>query len=355
MHHDTTPEENRARLPFPRSLLARSGFAATDPLLAADLREATTFERARRVVASHAFHLWTEATRTPAGPMDDRPLYWTRLMLSARLRTWRPTFDLSQVQRTELLHLWEKTSRGLTDPDFPPGEKWLRVVVTGFDPFHLDQDLECSNPSGAAALALHGWTFPVGERTAVVRSALFPVRWDAFTHGMVEEALAPRHRVADAVITLSRGRPDRFDLEVHNGAWRGGGIDNLEASRTGPIPLPEGPGPQWTRTSLPVEHIVRTVGGEFTVVANTEVTEIPAGEGEPVTRPQGPGAGSSARSGGGGDYLSNEIAYRNTLLRDRTGSGALSGHVHLPKTSRPHEHTPVLERTRAIVAAALNG
>ena len=65
---------------------------------------------------------------------------------------------------------------------------------------------------------------------------------------------------------------------------------------------------------------------------NTSVTEIPAGGTEPVVRPDGPTPGSTAREGGGGDYLSNEIAYRATLLRDRLGlHGTLpGGHVHTP-------------------------
>lgn len=354
MHHVTTLEEDRARLPFPRRSLARSGFDAADPLFNADLRDAATYEQAREVVTSHASRLWTEATRTPtSGPVDDRPLYWARLTLSARLRSWNPSFDLDPRDHAELLRLWERTSRGISDLEFPPGDRWVRVVVTGFDPFQLDDDLECSNPSGAAVLDLHGWTFPVGERTAVVRSALFPVRWDDFAHGLVEDSLATRHGVVDAVLTLSRGRPDRFDLEVFNGAWRGGGLDNVGVGRTGPVPLPEGPGPQWTRSSLPVERMVGAAPGPFTVVANTEVTEVAADEDEAVVRPLGPSEGSRARSGGGGDYLSNEIAYRNTVLRDRTGAGARSGHVHLPRTARPDEHASTLEQLRHLVAAAV--
>ena len=39
----------------------------------------------------------------------------------------------------------------------------------------------------------------------------------------------------------------------------------------------------------------------------------------PPTPPTPPLATDCARSGGGGDYLSNESAYRNTLLRDTFG------------------------------------
>ena len=51
-----------------------------------------------------------------------------------------------------------------------------------------------------------------------------------------------------------------------------------------------------------------------------------------MVRPDGPTPGSTARAGGGGNYLSNEIAYRATLLRDRLGLHATlpGGHVHTP-------------------------
>jgi pyrrolidone-carboxylate peptidase len=60
------------------------------------------------------------------------------------------------------------------------------------------------------------------------------------------------------------------------------------------------------------------------------VTEIPAGQTVPVVSPTGPTPGSVARAGGGGDYLSNEIAYRATLLRDALGARIPGGHLHTP-------------------------
>ncbi|GHD29005.1 C15 family peptidase [Nocardiopsis kunsanensis] len=341
MYHDTTPEEARAGLPEPRRLLARSGFAAAEPLFTADLGDARDLNQAREVVAAHGSRLWTEATRTGVDELDDRPLYWARLVLASRLRAWRPSFPLEAGRRAELMRVLEVESRGITDLDFPPGERWVRVVVTGFDPFRLDEDPAGSNPSGVAALDLNGWTFPVGRRTAVVRTAIFPVRWDDFDEGLVEQALAPRYGRAEAVLTLSRGRSGRFDLEVWNGARRGGGADNLGVRRSGPVPVSEGP--EWTRTSLPTGEMVEAAPGPFPVVVNTHVAE-----GDPeVERPGGPTRGSVAVRGGGGDYLSNEIAYRNTLLRDRSGHDLPAGHVHLPEEQGPE----VLAQTRALVAA----
>jgi hypothetical protein len=122
-------------------------------------------------------------------------------------------------------------------------------------------------------------------------------------------------------------------VERTNGAWRGGFPDNENVSRTETVPVADPASqPQWTTTTLPYEAITAADTGRFPVYDNTGVTEIPAGGTEPVVRPQGPTPGSTARAGGGGDYLSNEIAYRATLLRDRLGlHGTLpGGHVHTP-------------------------
>ena len=50
----------------------------------------------------------------------------------------------------------------------------------------------------------------------------------------------------------------------------------------------------------------------------------------PATPPVPPADGSCSYSGGGGNYLSNESAYRNTLLRDRAGLDIPAGHIHTP-------------------------
>jgi hypothetical protein len=106
-------------------------------------------------------------------------------------------------------------------------------------------------------------------------------------------------------------------------------------SSTGAIPIPLGvptvlPAPEFVPTTLPYEQIVAATTGRFPVFDNTGVVEIPAGETDPVTRPDGPTPGSLARAGGGGDYLSNEIAYRATLLRDALGLDITGGHLHTP-------------------------
>ncbi|SDB84603.1 hypothetical protein [Acinetobacter boissieri] len=48
-----------------------------------------------------------------------------------------------------------------------------------------------------------------------------------------------------------------------------------------------------------------------------------------------------ARRGGGGDYLSNESGYRNTLLRDVMGLNIPAGHVHVPVMNYYYDGTVI--------------
>ncbi|MDX3137006.1 pyroglutamyl peptidase, partial [Streptomyces europaeiscabiei] len=265
---------------------------------------------------------------------DDRPLYWARLGMTREVRGWEPDFELLDRQRDALLGKLERASRGQDSLRYPPGGKGVkRILVTGFDPFTLDRDVRISNPSGATALALDGTVIRTADGPARIETAVFPVRWQDFADGTVERTLRRQLPRVDLFATVSQGRVGRFDVERTNGAWRGGFADNDNIGRTGTVPVADpATQPQWTTTTLPYADIVAANTGRFPVYDNTSVTEIPAGGTTAVVRPDGPTPGSTARAGGGGDYLSNEIAYRATLLRDRLGLGASlpGGHVHTP-------------------------
>ncbi|MEU5506034.1 pyroglutamyl-peptidase I family protein [Streptomyces fungicidicus] len=337
-----TVEELRLDGAAPREILRRSGFDDAAPEFALALDRAHSWSQARRAVVREGTGLWRRAVdraqgRGPAaGDLsrdDDRPLYWARLGMTRELRAWEPGFRLSDRQRALLLDELERTSRGQTGIRYPHGKGVKRVLVTGFDPFTLDRDIRISNPSGAAALALDGTVIETADGPARVETAVFPVRWRDFAEGTVERALRPHLPEVDLFTTVSQGRVGRFDVERTNGAWRGGFGDNENVGVTGTIPVADPASqPQWTSTTLPYTEIVAADTGRFPVYDNTSVTEIPAGGTESVVRPEGPTPGSTARAGGGGDYLSNEIAYRATLLRDRLGlrEELPGGHVHTP-------------------------
>jgi pyrrolidone-carboxylate peptidase len=337
-----TVEEQRLDKAVPQEILERSGFDAVAPRLARELDAVHSYTAARRIVVHEGSALWRRAVeraqgRGPAGGDlardDDRPLYWARLGMTREVRTWEPEFGLNDTRRNALLDELERTSRGQTDVRYPHGKGLRRVLVTGFDPFTLDRDIRISNPSGATALALDGTVVETADGPARVETVVFPVRWQDFAEGTVERTLRPYLKKVDLFTTVSQGRVGRFDVERTNGAWRGGFPDNDNISRTETVPVTDPASqPQWTSTTLPYKEIVAAKTGRFPVYDHTEVTEIPAGGTDAVVRPDGPTPGSTARAGGGGDYLSNEIAYRATLLRDRLGlHGTLpGGHVHTP-------------------------
>ncbi|WP_328428021.1 pyroglutamyl peptidase [Streptomyces sp. NBC_00443] len=340
-----TVEEQRLDKTVPQEILRRSGFDAAAAEFADDLADARSYAQAHRVVTREGSALWRRAVdraqgRGPAGGElsrdDDRPLYWARLSMTRDVRTFEPEFGLSDAQRAALIGALERASRGQSDLRHAAGAAGAgmkRILVTGFDPFTLDRDIRISNPSGATALALDGAVIETAEGPARVETAVFPVRWQDFADGTVERALRPYLKQVDLFTTVSQGRVGRFDVERTNGAWRGGFQDNDNIGRTETIPVADPASqPQWTTTTLPYREIVAADTGRFPVYDNTSVTEIPAGGTTAVVRPDGPTQGSTARAGGGGDYLSNEIAYRATLLRDRLGlhDSLPGGHVHTP-------------------------
>ncbi|MFG2357729.1 pyroglutamyl peptidase [Streptomyces sp. NPDC048521] len=340
-----TVEEQRLDSAVPQEILRRSGFDDAAPRFGRELGRAHSYAQARRIVVREGAALWRRAVDRAQGRGradgdlsrdDDRPLYWARLGLTRDLRAWEPEFGISDRQRAALLDRLERASRGQTDIRYPAKGHLRRVLLTGFDPFTLDRDIRISNPSGATALALDGTVIETAQGPARVETAVFPVRWQDFAERTVERTLRPYLPGVDLFTTVSQGRVGRFDIERTNGAWRGGFPDNDNVSRTETVPVADPASqPQWTTTTLPYSAVVAADTGRFPVYDHTEVTEIPAGGTGPVVRPDGPSPGSTARAGGGGDYLSNEIAYRATLLRDRLGL-----HDRLPGG---HVHTPVLQ------------
>ncbi|SOE27458.1 Pyrrolidone-carboxylate peptidase (N-terminal pyroglutamyl peptidase) [Streptomyces sp. OK228] len=337
-----TVEEQRLDQAAPQEILRRSGFDTVAPGFARALERAGSFGQAERVVVRQGARLWQRAVdraqgRGPAGGDlsrdDDRPLYWARLGMTREVRQWEPEFGLTDTQRARLLAELEENSRGENTIRYPHAKGVKRILLTGFDPFTLDRDVRISNPSGATALALDGTTILTADGPARIETAVFPVRWQDFAEGTVERTLRRQLPRVDLFTTVSQGRVGRFDVERTNGAWRGGFPDNENVSRTETIPVTDPVSqPQWTSTTLPYARIVAAPTGRFPVYDHTSVTEIPAGGTDPVVRPDGPTPGSTARAGGGGDYLSNEIAYRATLLRDRLGlhDSLPGGHVHTP-------------------------
>ena len=284
--------------------------------------------------------LWQRAVAdVQAGRFDDRPLYWARLKLRRRLR-----------EHGQPLEAAERDSRGFDEqlcPDAP------NVLITGFDPFRLDREIGQSNPSGLAALALHGTTIG-GAR---VCASILPVRFDEFDQGIVEEALAARFRGGLALaVTISMGR-EQFDLERFTGRRRSTEApDNRNifsgASERNPLPPPGVDGAEFLEFSLPARAMA-AVQGRWQVCDNHTICSLERGE--VTARTLSDLADDTAVRGSGGGYLSNEIAYRSLLLQKRLMLDFPLGHIHTPALlgyDEALEHD-IVDQVRRIIVAAL--
>ncbi|MFI5530051.1 pyroglutamyl peptidase [Kitasatospora sp. NPDC051853] len=366
-------EERRLADPRSAELVLRGGLTAFTTRFPAALCAARDERAAGQLVEAWGVALWRAAVdraqgRRPGGdlaPGDDRPLYWARVTMVDQLSGWQPGFA---VDTAALRARFEDASRGLKANEFSPGRGLKRIFVSGFDPFGLDRDLRTANPSGSAALSLNGRRVTLDDgSTAEIRAVMLPVRYGDFDRGMVERAYGPRlaagPRSADRITSISQGYPGKFTVEEWAGRSRSADPypDNTGAlsggTRQNPVVAPGmGPGPQFIRTTLPGAALEQAAQTPYPVLVNPNVTEIPAGQAQPVDRTDGPTPGSRAVAGGGGGYLSNEVAYRSNRLRQELRPALPGGHLHTPVlTGLPADGTqltgPVFEQNEAAITA----
>ena len=260
----------------------------------------------------------------------------------------------------------------------------------GTAPGAAGNNLRHGNPSGATALSLDGTRYRTADgRTAAIEAYTLPVSFPEFRRGYLEDTVGPfmlpGPRRLDASVTVSQAGGSVFNLEQWNARYHGVtlgndrfrpcppidgvpqlAVNNPECNSTvvdrwgGPATFDLRNPPQWTSATLPVAAMIgaRTGAGvprppgdtwpdesvAFGVVWHTNYTEFPdcastarvtrndppPVQYPPPTPPVPPDPQSCSYSFGGGNYLSNESAYRNTLLRDRTGLTIPAGHVHTP-------------------------
>lgn len=115
------------------------------------------FKHATDLITDYSSQLWLNAKQriVTTKNYDDRELYWARLLSSKIIRSVKPKFTLSVAEQNNLLTQLEKGSRGHNDLSFTQGST-KKIILTGFDPFLLDKNINQSNPSGVAALLLDG-------------------------------------------------------------------------------------------------------------------------------------------------------------------------------------------------------
>lgn len=272
---------------------------------------------------------------------DDRPLYWARLQLSTALRQWKPRFALSVHDRAQLIQQFDWASRGLSDSAFPARPGVRKIAVTGFDPFQLTgTNVRRANPAGAAALQLDGREITTPTGKVVLQAAVLPVLWGGFDEGIVEQFYGKAlEQKPDAFVTISQGRPGKFDIERWAARWRGGSADNNNVGSYGSVPDAGGwpqPSTEFIETSLPFQKMIDAGTGPFPVVLNRSFCEWVVVGSQQDCRTDDPTPGRVAALGGGGNYLSNESMYRANRVRIGYGAtNVLGGHLHTPVLGQP--------------------
>ncbi|WP_409297182.1 hypothetical protein V1498_04880 [Peribacillus sp. SCS-26] len=346
-----TLEEQRIKdgAPIPQQILEVTNFDQFIDKFNKDLCSSPNVDQALKAIETNGTQLWRTAVDRAQGKRpdlgdldryDDRPLYWARLYMVLSVRQWNPKFEVSDEKRKELIKRLEYNSRGISSIDFPSGKGVKRILVSGFDPYQLEQEFRRSNPSGASALQLDGLKVMTEDGPAFVQAVNFPVRWQDFEDGIVEDSFAPYliqgKQRADLIMTISQGGPRRMAIEGYAGRWHTG-RDNAMETRAEvvptvthwPMPLEQ---PEFIETTLPYQEMIEAGTGPWTVMRNDRVCELrpPDFSNPQVCKDDGPTPGSIARSGGGGAYLSNESMYRSN--RVRLGLGAYDvpgGHLHI--------------------------
>lgn len=291
----------------------------------------TSVSFAQELWLSAGNHVQTEQT------FDDRALYWGRLQLTRTLRTSTIFYQLQPEQQQTLMFAVELASRGLNDVKFDK-QTDKKILITGFDPFYLHRNIQQSNPSGIAALALDNTVIEHQGKSVEIQSLMIPVRFADFDQGLIETMLSEliKSKQLNMLATISMGRKN-FDLERFPGRRRSSvAPGNLGvftgATNTNPlIPFLDSKpliGPEFVEFSLPVKAMQKAEG-PYKVVDNAKVETLE--EGWIVAQSLTELNAKTAVNGSGGGYLSNEISYRSILLRNQFAPTLAVGHIHTPK------------------------
>ncbi|NNG41875.1 hypothetical protein HJP15_02775 [Pseudoalteromonas sp. NEC-BIFX-2020_002] len=320
------------------------------------------FKQATDLIHDYSSQLWQDAkTRiVTSKSYDDRELYWARLLSSKVIRTTKTEFPLTPAQQSTLLTMLENGSRGRTDLAYSKSTA-KKILLTGFDPFLLDRNINQSNPSGVAALLLDGQVITYKGISAEINTVMVPVRYEDFDQGIIEALLAPYYALnnVDMIVTVSMGGKD-FDLERFPGKRRSvTAPDNANIVYGGTATAPKIPslnerplpGNEFVEFSLPVTQI-QQAKGPFTINDNHKVITL-----EKAFEPNSLNKlkNAIAVKGGGGGYLSNEISYRSIRLRNELNSSIPTGHIHTPRIAQfePETEAKIVKQIQAMLEKSL--
>lgn len=162
----------------------------------------------------------------------DAFLYLSRLRMQVILKNHPYVLINFNQKIRELYNIFELNSRGLSGaqkPDFSlEGTGVKKILISGFDPFDIgggsigkDWEGDISNPSGNIALSMGDVELKVGNiKKAIIKSVIFPVRWEDFDNGLPIEGATSKGIVEDFFESYFSGanKPDMiitFSYGVH--------------------------------------------------------------------------------------------------------------------------------------------
>lgn len=258
--------------------------------------------------------------------IDDRPIYWGRLVGQVLLRQRLRRGNLDSQIATDTREALEWNSRKVNYGSFTHER---RIVLTCFDPFMLDRNITQCNPSAIIAYTIAQTLCPEYSINVLV----FPVRFQDFDEDCVERMLKTLYFTNPSlVVTLSMGRK-QFDLERFPGNRRSvETLDNLNVCGIDGKKFPTcvAGAPSFLEFSLPAEAM-KKAPGQWSVIDNRRVATERHTEFYPRSLAQL--TSETAVQGSGGGFLSNEISYRSILLQKRFGKSFPLGHLHVPKVN----------------------
>lgn len=330
--------------------------------LATTANDENTFQNIKTLVDDSAKDIWDEAisfvqANSNANP-DDRPLYWARNKMEVALKShpyFAGQFDTYSIPAKhsdleKMITIFEEKSRNYVGIDFSTHPTQKKILIAGFDPFFLNpktpyNNILQSNPSGCVALSLHNTLTENG--IGYIQAIIVPVRYTDFDgstdtskgqgEGIIDKYLKPWMSEVDMIITISQTVPPfEYNIDKYATATRGGTIDNLGYTRKIPlfgrsISIIGKPELEWLETTLPSQFI----NPPFVLDQSyTDKNGVPSSNFNALPIQ----TGVQIRKGSGGNYLSNEIFYRVSLLRNRWIKSQLpsvvtkaTGHFHIEK------------------------
>ncbi len=316
----------------------------------------------------------------------DGALYLARLMMRKKFKE-SPLVSSAFISLTrinEYLDTLEKITRGLHPsdlPDFSTHPNHFPILISGFDPFMaamgggLDADDHLSNPSGNIAISLDGEPLPnQNGNPGIVKSVVFPVRFKEFDQGWVENFFKKYidNPAIKMIITFSYGvngnnfgfEIERFAAKVRNDQL----YDNNQIKAPTSVYINDKMKPAFLETKLvdeteypmiiskamgaPLDQVGLDQKADFNLITSGNIIgitiEIPlnviriiynddlpffpyVNEPSVAAYAQGTTANNIGPvKGSGGYYLSNEIFYRVSYLRENgLDVNKRTGHIHV--------------------------